>query len=91
MVEGTGVAVHADGPVQPRRADRGARAATGEVRAFLDCLFTSIAHPAAANADLSNEPSIEIPWEYDYVGAPWKTQQVVREAQQKLYFNAPVG
>ncbi len=58
---------------------------------FLDSLFTSIDHPGPLNADLSNEPSIEIPWEYDYVGAPWKTQQVVREAQQKLYFNAPVG
>jgi predicted alpha-1,2-mannosidase len=58
---------------------------------FLDSLFTSIDHPSATNADLSNEPSVEIPWEYDYVGAPWKTQKVVREAQQQLYFNAPVG
>ena len=58
---------------------------------FLDRLFTNIAHPGPLDANLSNEPSIEIPWEYDYVGAPWKTQQVVREAQQQLYFNAPVG
>ena len=58
---------------------------------FLDSLFTSIDHPTATNADLSNEPSVEIPWEYNYVGAPWKTQKTVREAQQKLYFNAPVG
>jgi putative alpha-1,2-mannosidase len=34
---------------------------------------------------------LEIPWEYNYVGAPWKTQRVVREAQTQLYFNAPVG
>ncbi|BCJ36614.1 hypothetical protein Athai_41170 [Actinocatenispora thailandica] len=58
---------------------------------YLDSLFTSIDHPGPTNADLSNEPSIEIPWEYDYVGAPWKTQRVVREAQQQLYFDAPVG
>jgi predicted alpha-1,2-mannosidase len=58
---------------------------------FLDSLFTSIDHPSPTNADLSNEPSVEIPWEYDFVGAPWKTQKVVREAQQQLYFNAPVG
>ncbi|HEY3503845.1 MAG TPA: lectin [Actinocatenispora sp.] len=58
---------------------------------YLDSLFTSIDNPGPTNADLSNEPSIEIPWEYDYVGAPWKTQQVVRAAQQKLYFDAPVG
>ena len=47
--------------------------------------------PTAINADLSNEPSLEIPWEYDYLGQPWKTQAAVRQAQQKLYFNAPVG
>ncbi|MEV0838850.1 lectin [Actinocatenispora sera] len=58
---------------------------------YLDSLFTSIDHPGPTNADLSNEPSIEIPWEYDYVGAPWKTQRVVREAQRTLYFDAPVG
>jgi predicted alpha-1,2-mannosidase len=58
---------------------------------YLDSLFTNIAHPGPTDANLSNEPSIEIPWEYNYVGAPWKTQKVVREAQQQLYFNAPVG
>ncbi|MGH8960099.1 MAG: GH92 family glycosyl hydrolase [Jatrophihabitantaceae bacterium] len=58
---------------------------------YLDSLFTSITDPSGTNADLSNEPSIEIPWQYDYVGMPWKTQQVVREAQQQLYFDAPVG
>lgn len=58
---------------------------------YLDSLFSSIDSPGPTNADLSNEPSIEIPWEYDYVGAPWKTQQVVRAAQQQLYFDAPVG
>lgn len=58
---------------------------------FLDSLFTSLAHPSGTNADLSNEPSIEIPWEYDYIGQPWRTQKVVRDAQQQLYFDAPVG
>lgn len=69
-------------------AGRGGNAAYG---AYLDSLFTSIDHPSSTNADLSNEPSIEIPWEYDYVGMPWKTQKVVRDAQQQLYFNKPVG
>ncbi|MEU6514876.1 lectin [Streptomyces sp. NPDC046978] len=58
---------------------------------YLDSLLSDIADPSATDANLSNEPSLEIPWEYDYVGQPWKTQQAVREAQQKLYFNAPVG
>ncbi|WEO93437.1 lectin [Streptomyces sp. FXJ1.172] len=58
---------------------------------FLDSLLDNITDPGNTNANLSNEPSVEIPWEYNYTGQPWKTQQAVREAQQKLYFNAPVG
>ncbi|MFE4818404.1 lectin [Streptomyces sp. NPDC056704] len=58
---------------------------------FLDGLLDNITHPGNTDADLSNEPSVEIPWEYDYTGQPWKTQAAVRKAQQNLYFNAPVG
>ncbi|WP_052457006.1 glycoside hydrolase family 92 protein, partial [Streptomyces sp. AcH 505] len=59
--------------------------------AFLDGLLDNITEPTSVNANLSNEPSLEIPWEYDYLAQPWKTQAAVRQAQQKLYFNAPVG
>ncbi|WP_163568566.1 glycoside hydrolase domain-containing protein [Fodinicola feengrottensis] len=58
---------------------------------YLDSLLTNLSNPSATSADLSNEPSIEIPWEYAYTGAPWKTQAAVRAAQQELYFDAPVG
>ncbi|MFI2206615.1 GH92 family glycosyl hydrolase [Streptomyces sp. NPDC020192] len=58
---------------------------------FLDSLLDNITNPGNTNADLSNEPSLEIPWEYDYTGRPWETQAAVRKAQQGLYFNAPVG
>ncbi|MEV6116219.1 lectin [Streptomyces sp. NPDC052109] len=58
---------------------------------YLDSLLDDITDPGNTDANLSNEPSVEIPWEYDYTGQPWKTQEAVREAQQKLYFNAPVG
>ncbi|WP_262060135.1 lectin [Streptomyces sp. STR69] len=58
---------------------------------YLDSLLDDITHPGNTDADLSNEPSVEIPWEYDYTGQPWKTQAAVRDAQQNLYFNAPVG
>ena len=57
----------------------------------LDTLMQNISSPGSANADLSNEPSIEIPWEYDYVGAPYKTQAVVRQVQQQLWTDAPDG
>ncbi|CAL2069812.1 Alpha-1,2-mannosidase [Streptomyces murinus] len=58
---------------------------------FLDSLLDNITDPGNTNANLSNEPSVEIPWEYDYTGQPWKTQEAVRAAQLNLYFNAPVG
>lgn len=67
---------------------RGGRAAYSS---YLDSLLSNITDPSGTNADLSNEPSVEIPWEYDYLAQPWKTQEAVRQAQQKLYFNAPVG
>ena len=57
----------------------------------LDGLTSTIKDPGSSNADFGNEPSIEIPWEYDYVGAPWKTQQVVRQIQQQIFPAAPAG
>ncbi|WP_245791717.1 GH92 family glycosyl hydrolase [Actinacidiphila rubida] len=68
-----------------------ARGGTAAYSSYLDSLLGNIANPGGTNADLSNEPSLEIPWEYDYLAQPWKTQAAVRQAQQKLYFNAPVG
>jgi putative alpha-1,2-mannosidase len=38
-----------------------------------------------------NEPSLWTPWEYDYFGAPSRTQQVVRKIVNTLYANAPVN
>ncbi|EPD68864.1 hypothetical protein HMPREF1211_00380 [Streptomyces sp. HGB0020] len=68
-----------------------ARGGAKEYSSYLDSLLDNIAHPGGTDADLSNEPSVEIPWEYAYTGEPYKTQAAVRDAQQKLYFNAPVG
>jgi putative alpha-1,2-mannosidase len=69
-------------------------AARGGPRAwqhYLDGLLSDITSPGPANAQLSNEPSLIIPWEYDYAGAPWKTQQAVRAAQHDLYTDSPGG
>ncbi|PWI41522.1 lectin [Streptomyces sp. ICBB 8177] len=68
-----------------------ARGGTQAYSSYLDSLLSNLTDPGSTNANLSNEPSLEIPWEYDYLAQPWKTQEVVREAQQELYFNAPVG
>jgi predicted alpha-1,2-mannosidase len=42
-------------------------------------------------ANLGNEPSIEIPWEYDWVGEPYKTQSDVRAIEDQLWTDAPGG
>jgi predicted alpha-1,2-mannosidase len=38
-----------------------------------------------------NEPSHHISYLYNYVGAPWKTQQMVRQIMADLYQNKPDG
>ncbi len=38
-----------------------------------------------------NEPSHHIAYQYNYVGAPWKTQQMVRQILATLYANKPEG
>jgi predicted alpha-1,2-mannosidase len=58
---------------------------------YLNSLTSNLTNPSGTNADLSNEPSLEIPYEYDYAGAPYLTQQTVRNVEDELYFDAPVG
>lgn len=74
--------------VQALIAARGGAAAW---QAYLDSLTADLVHPGPQGAELSNEPSLDIPWEYDYAGEPWKTQQVVRQAQTELFLDAPAG
>ena len=57
----------------------------------LDGLTSSVTGMGATQAQLGNEPSFDIPWEYDYVGEPYKAQEVVRQVQDQLYLNAPDG
>jgi predicted alpha-1,2-mannosidase len=40
---------------------------------------------------MGNEPSIELPWEYDYIGMPYQTQEAVREIQDQLWSDTPAG
>jgi predicted alpha-1,2-mannosidase len=40
---------------------------------------------------LGNEPCLETPWIYDFWGAPYKTQSIVRRAMDELYSGNPVG
>jgi predicted alpha-1,2-mannosidase len=38
-----------------------------------------------------NEPDLEAPWEYDFTGTPWNTQDVVRRILLTLYSDASDG
>ena len=42
-------------------------------------------------AYLGNEPCLETPWEYCFLGQPYKTQNVVRQALTQLFSSAPQG
>ncbi|MGH3155841.1 MAG: lectin [Streptosporangiaceae bacterium] len=40
---------------------------------------------------MGNEPSIELPFEYDYTGQPYQTQEAVRQIQDQLWSDTPAG
>ena len=45
----------------------------------------------ATTANMTNEPSIDLPWEYDYTGKPYATQRAVRKIQDRLWRDAANG
>ncbi|WP_371483435.1 lectin [Kitasatospora sp. NBC_00315] len=58
---------------------------------YLDKVLSDFHGSGGSHADLGNEPSIELPWEYDYIGRPWKTQKTVRDVQNQLWPNDPAN
>ncbi|MFF7984981.1 GH92 family glycosyl hydrolase [Streptomyces sp. NPDC007901] len=42
-------------------------------------------------SELDNEPSLNVPYLYDYAGAPYKTQETVRAAMTRLWSTQPGG
>jgi putative alpha-1,2-mannosidase len=60
--------------------------------ARLDTFFTRLNDgPGTAFAFMGNEPNECVPWEYDYAGAPFKSQGVIRQIQSQLFTNTPGG
>jgi predicted alpha-1,2-mannosidase len=58
----------------------------------LDYHFTELnAGPHSQFAFMGNEPELKSPWVYDFAGAPWRTQDVVRRILLELYGNQPGG
>ncbi|MFD7700626.1 GH92 family glycosyl hydrolase [Streptomyces caelestis] len=60
-----------------------------KMAAYLDSVLSDIRGAGGSHADLRNEPSIELPWEYDCIGQPWKTQKIVRQVQNELWSASP--
>jgi predicted alpha-1,2-mannosidase len=58
----------------------------------LDAFFAKLnAGPNADHAFLGNEPTLGTPWLYAWLGQPYKTQRIVREALRTLYSASPGG
>lgn len=43
------------------------------------------------HAGMDNEPSIAVPWLYDFTGSPYKTQETVRAVMERLWNATPAG
>lgn len=43
------------------------------------------------HSEMDNEPSLEVPWLYNYAGAPWKTQETVHAVLTRLWRDTPDG
>ena len=58
----------------------------------LDTFFTRLNDgPSSPYSWMGNEPSVEVPWEYDFAQAPAHTQETVRLIENQLWSNTPGG
>lgn len=58
----------------------------------LDIFFTRLNDGGnTMYANLGNEPCLETPWIYDFWGAPYKTQAIMRRSMDELYSSQPPG
>lgn len=58
------------------------------LNAFFTELNAGEDHP---NFWIGNEPVFFVPWVYDYAGAPWRTQAVIRRVENELFSPHPEG
>lgn len=60
--------------------------------ARLDTFFTHVnAGSGTVYMYIGNETDFEVPWIYNFVGAPWRTQEVVRRIQTETFTTLPGG
>jgi predicted alpha-1,2-mannosidase len=58
---------------------------------FHDGPVWALSGGSSARFDATNEPDIQTPWLYDYMGAPDKTQATVRQIVSRLWTDTPAG
>jgi len=51
----------------------------------------AVTESGGLHAELNNEPSIETPWLFNFLGEPWKTQEAVRKVLNTIWTNSPKG
>ncbi len=51
----------------------------------------AVTESGGLHAELNNEPSIETPWLFNFLGQPWKTQEAVRKVLNTIWINEPKG
>jgi predicted alpha-1,2-mannosidase len=68
-----------------------AKGGTGNMISYLNSVLAGFHGSGGSQADLGNEPSLYLPWEYDYVGQPYQTQKIVRAVQDQIWTDAPGG
>ena len=84
--------VHVECPARPPRTVRRDGRQRERRHAKLDRFFTYLNTSRKQPYDWAgNEPALGIPWEYDYAGAPARTQDVVRRIVTDLYAPTPNG
>ncbi|MFI2205587.1 lectin [Streptomyces sp. NPDC020192] len=67
---------------------------TSSLASYLDSVlsgYQGLGSVIGTQSNMGNEPSIGLPWEYDWVGQPYKTQSTVRAVQDQLWTNAAGG
>ena len=58
---------------------------------LLNGLTSSVVADGTDQVQMGDEPSFGVPWEYDYVGVPFMTQEVVREIEDQDFADSPTG
>ncbi|HEV3360269.1 MAG TPA: lectin [Pseudonocardiaceae bacterium] len=68
-----------------------AKGGNGNMISYLNSVLAGFHGSGGSQSDLGNEPSLYLPWEYDYVGQPYQTQKIVRQVQDQIWTDAPGG